>query len=269
MSIQTKGLLMSNLKNNLKNDALKNLEIFFNSSDNKAFHELNLLTKEEWINEIVNYIYSTVNGVKKNDVLNYIESTFNIIGAFDQKYFFKGFYGFSFDFFDDAMNDISKKMIENQSDAIIVLKMVSKYNTFNSNINKNAISINNVFNDSLNKKINTISNKKSDYSDFSVKYVQEYQNEEDEDKCISINNLFPKFKGINTQPITGMGISDYYNPCNIYRDYNEGLDQIFRPVTQAALAWFYTQGFFKMHEHVKNSINQNFSKEELSSIFEG
>jgi hypothetical protein len=265
MSIKAKGLFMSNLTTDLKLNALENLELFFNSPQNKSFHDINLLKKDEWINQIVNYIFSTVNGVKKNDILNYVNSAFETICSFDSNYSFKGFYGFSFEFFNDVMDNIP----EEQSDAIIILRMFSKYNSFNSEINKQALLMRNVFNDSLSSKINKIAYTKSNYSNFSVNLFKEYLKEDDDDKCIAINNLFPNFKGINTQPITGMGISDYYNPCNIFHDNSEGLDQIFRPVTQAALAWFYTQGFFKMYEHVKKSINQNFSKEELSSIFKG
>jgi hypothetical protein len=220
-------------------------------------------SKEDWLSQVIDYIYSTVEGITKEDLTIYINTVFDNEESLIANKVFKGLEMFTLSLFPTNPNDEDQYILDSKKERIfnkLQRKMKVNMRQYCKTINAE---------NHYSKLATLAKNKGADFSNFKVKNHAEFEdayNSDDEQKQKQLRNSFPTFNGVNTEFVSDYSFEILYSHDNIMNNYNKGINQIARVVANAAAAWLYVHNNTLLLNHVNYCIKNDATEEFITSF---
>jgi tellurite resistance protein len=215
-------------------------------------------SKEDWLSQIIDYIYSTVDGITKNDLITYINTVFDSEQSLITNNVFKGLEMFNLSLFPVNPNDKDRYILDSEKERVFN-KLQRKVST---NLRRYSKALNN---ENYYSNLESIAKEKgADFNNFKIKNQDKYEDADNSSDYSTQKELvivFPVFAGVKTEPITDYSFEILYNHDSIMNGYSNGIEKIARVIANASAAWLYVHNNTLLLNHLKYCINNNSSEE--------
>jgi len=232
--------------------------INYSSAIENGLNHLHSISKDDWINELTDYLdISTINATKES-LKVYVETIFNEEQKLLDGKVFKG-----------VLNNSTYALLRHPTNKRTESEKVLSEAFYK--LDQKLEKADNLFNRSNTSEfeceVDKIAREKSNISKLSMLGFAEYKKADRNDEpTLEMSKAFPKFKGISTTGTMREDIFEWYTLKNLCDYGYSDTRMIARSVVNAAIAWYCAQNYKTMLTHIELCIENNASEEEVLSI---